>query len=68
VANRVGRDEARVLYEAILGLTNPGKGVTVLIRCEVCFKQRTLDEMNPIFDPDDLDDGFLGWECWEHDI
>ena len=68
MANRVGSDEVRVLLEAALGLRKPKSAYSALVRCEVCFEMRNLDEMNPIFDPDDPEEGFLGWECMEHDL
>lgn len=72
MANRVGRDEVRALFEAVLGLRNPDNGPSTLVRCEICFERRPLDEMNPIWatddDPEDPEGGFLGWECMEHDL
>lgn len=60
--------EVRALLKQVLRQMAGPEGRSSQVRCEICFASRPIDEMNPIFDPEDPEEGFLGWECWEHDI
>jgi hypothetical protein len=68
VAHHSVETEVRTLLKQILRQLSGPEARSSQVRCEICFAQRSIDEMNPIFDPDDPEEGFLGWECWEHDV
>ena len=63
--NRGLLDEAKHLIDIVLGSSVPEGGSDEFVRCVFCLRRREINEMNPVFD---IDEEFVGFECWEHDI